>query len=132
MGKMKRIKYICCKSAPFGNRSYSPGEYLEVDEGTEVPRQFMPLVFEGPNGQAESAPFFFALRDCVAPDGREFKAGEIFNSPAFLGPPPAGAFAPLAERDQFDWQDVGGVRRVYLRRNPASVDKGLGTDQPVA
>jgi len=116
--KKQKPRYICCKSAPFGTRHYEPGQYLETDEGVEVPRQFMPCTMTGPNGTVETGPYFFALRDCQAPDGREFKAGEIFNSAAFLGLPPEGMFAPLEQRGDYEWQDVSGVRRVYLRRKP--------------
>lgn len=116
MAKTKRIKYICCKSAPFGTRHYEPGEYLEVEEGTEVPTAFMPCTVTGPNGTAETGPYFFCLKEHVALDGRAFKPGELWNSAAFLGLPPADSFAPLEQRDQYDWQDVSGVRRVYLRR----------------
>ena len=116
----RKIRYICWRSAPFRMRHYEPGQYLETDEGVEVPRQFMPCTMTGPNGTVETGPYFFALRDCQAPDGREFKGGEIFNSAAFLGLPPEGMFAPLEQRGDYEWQDVSGVRRVYLRRKSPS------------
>ncbi len=127
----KKPRYICTRPAPFGSRTYTPGEYLEVEEGAEVPREFMPCTVTGPDGTVETGPYFFALKEYVAPDGREFKPGMLWNSPAFLGLPPADSFAPLDQRGDYEWQDVSGVRRVYLCRKPPA-SPGPSPDRPAA
>lgn len=110
-------RFICVRSDRFGDRIYSPGEILEVELGTEVPAGFMAMELGGPDRTVSTGPYFFALKECSR-NGVDFKPGELWPFPAFKGPPPEGLFAPLAERDRYEFLAVSNNPRAELRRKP--------------
>ncbi len=120
----KKARFIATRATAYGSRSYAVGEVLEleVEEAAKLnswPAGFMPMELEGPQGTIQ-VPIFFCLRECSR-HGRTYKAGEIWER--FNEPVPEGLFVPWERRDDFEFIDVGGIRRAELHRK-ASVDQG--------
>lgn len=118
----KTERFICTKSEHFGKRGYAPGEYLEVEAGVEVPAGFMPTVLEGPAGTIQTGPFYFCLKECSR-NSRTYFPGELWDRPTFKDKAPAGLFAPLEDRDKYEFIQVSNDPRGELRRKPAPVEK---------
>ncbi len=128
----KKARFIATQAAAYGERSYAVGEVLEfeAEEAAKLnswPAGFMPMQLEGPQGIIQ-VPIFFCLRECSR-HGRTYKAGEIWER--FNEPAPEGLFVPWERRAEYDWQDVGGIRRAELRKKPAAAP-GPGPDRPAA
>lgn len=107
-----KVRYVCTRAAQFGSRWFEAGEMIELERGAAVPDGFMPTALEGPEGSVEVR-LFFCLRPCTV-GGRAYAPGELWDRPT--EPPPEGVFAPLAERGEYEYVEIGGRRKAELRR----------------
>ena len=114
----RKIRYICTRAERYGDKVFAPAEILEEEAGVKVPDAFMPMVLEGPEGTIETGPHFFCLKECSC-HGRTFKPGDLWDVYAFQESAPAGLFAPLTERENFEFGAVGNIQRAELRQKPS-------------
>jgi hypothetical protein len=123
---MEMKKYIVTKSTPYGQRIYAAGEFLELPDDVEAPATCLAMELQGPSGVLQTGPHYFALVECTR-NGVDFKPGEVWPWPFFKEKPPMNLFAPVSERGDFEYQQVGNDPRGELRRKPASVDQAPDT-----
>lgn len=102
---MNKQEYIVMRSVMFGERSYAPGERVEVSEGTKVPVEFMRVVEDGQ--------YFFCTRECSR-HGRTFKPPELWDRQSFKELPPMNCFALVEDKPKYEKIMFGGNERRYI------------------
>jgi len=120
-------KYIVCKSTPYKDHVYAPGQIIEVPEDAELPANVMAME----NSGVSTGPHYFALKECTR-NGITFKVGELWNRPTCQEPAAAGLFAPLEQRSEFEFVEVDGVQRAELHRRKPFAPVGPGPNRPAA
>lgn len=102
---MKKTTYIVKRSVMFGERSYAPGQTVEVPEGKRMPDEFMPVV--------EGGKYYFCIQECSR-HGRNFKPPELWDRQSFKELPPMNCFALVEDKPKYEKIMFGGNERRYI------------------